>query len=228
MRFGSLKSELIYNTIIEELNSIGNGDISAALFPNSLRLLSKEFSGLDERQYLSIIELIANAYFVGKQEKVSLVATVPPSFSLKTKRIQNVAEEMIRGAKKSVMLTGYSISGFIDNLMDELISKSQKGILVKIFINDVQSQLAIDKLARYKSRFLQLYNYINKDDKMAALHAKILNVDGKKTLISSANLSYHGMSGNIELGTIIDSVKIAKQVEELFKDLLFSKVFTQL
>ena len=88
MRFGSLKSELIYNTIIEELNSIGDGDISAALFPNSLRLLSKEFSGLDERQYLSIIELIANAYFVGKQEKVSLVATVPPSFSLKTKRIQ--------------------------------------------------------------------------------------------------------------------------------------------
>ena len=135
---------------------------------------------------------------------------------------------MIRGAQKSVMLTGYSISGFIDNLMDELISKSQKGILVKIFINDVQSQLAIDKLVRYKSRFLQLYNYINKDDKMAALHAKILNVDGKKTLISSANLSYHGMSGNIELGTIIDSVKIAKQVEELFKDLLFSKVFTQL
>lgn len=228
MRFGSLKSELIYNTIIEELTSIGDGDISAALFPNSLRLLSKEFSGLDERQYLSIIELIANAYLVGKQEKVSLVATVPPSFSLKTKRIQNVAEEMIRGAQKSVMLTGYSISGFIDNLMDELISKSQKGILVKIFINDIQSQSSIDKLVRYKSRFLQLYNYINEEDKMAALHAKILTVDGKKTLISSANLSYHGMSGNIELGTIIDSVKIAKQVEELFKDLLFSKVFTQL
>lgn len=228
MRFGSLKSELIYNTIIEELNSIGDGDISAALFSNSLRLLSKEFSGLDERQYLSIIELIINAYLVGKQEKFSLVATVPPSFSLKTKRIQNVAEEMIRGAQKSVMLTGYSISGFIDNLMDELISKSQKGILVKIFINDVQSQSAIDKLIRYKSRFLQLYNYINEEDKMAALHAKILTVDGMKTLISSANLSYHGMSGNIELGTIIDSVKIAKQVEELFKELLFSKVFTQL
>ena len=197
MRFGSLKSELIYNTLIEELTLIGDGDICAALFPNSLRLLSKEFSGLDERQYLSIIELIANAYLAGKQEKVSLVATVPPSFSLKTKRIQNVAKEMIRGTQKSVMLTGYSISGFIDNLMDELISKSQKGILVKIFIND-------------------------------ALHAKNLTVDGKKTLISSANLSYHGMSGNIELGTIIDSVKIAKQVEELFKDLLFSKVFTRL
>ncbi|MBQ8428846.1 MAG: phospholipase [Clostridia bacterium] len=228
MRFGSLKSELIYNTLIEELTLIGDGDICAALFPNSLRLLSKEFSGLDERQYLSIIELIANAYLAGKQEKVSLVATVPPSFSLKTKRIQNVAKEMIRGTQKSVMLTGYSISGFIDNLMDELISKSQKGILVKIFINDAQNQSAIDKLVRYKSRFLQLYNYINEEDKMAALHAKILTVDGKKTLISSANLSYHGMSGNIELGTIIDSVKIAKQVEELFKDLLFSKVFTRL
>ena len=45
-------------------------------------------------------------------------------------------------------------------------------------------------------------------------------------LISSANLSYHGMTGNIEIGTQVRSEKIAKQINELFKQLLFSKVFT--
>lgn len=56
---------------------------------------------------------------------------------------------------------------------------------------------------------------------MAALHAKVISVDGQRTLITSANLSYHGQEGNIELGTLIESVKTAKEVEDLFtKDLI--------
>lgn len=34
------------------------------------------------------------------------------------------------------------------------------------------------------------------------------------------------MAGNIEIGTQVCSEKIAKQINELFKQLLFSKVFT--
>ncbi|MCI9005050.1 MAG: hypothetical protein HFH39_07390 [Lachnospiraceae bacterium] len=48
-------------------------------------------------------------------------------------------------------------------------------------------------------------------DVIAALHAKVISVDGEKTLITSANLSYHGQQGNIELGTVIDSKDIADQ-----------------
>ncbi len=62
---------------------------------------------------------------------------------------------------------------------------------------------------------------------MASLHAKVICVDKHKTLITSANLSYHGQEGNIELGTLIESQKIANQVEELFTRLVFSKVFVE-
>jgi len=55
----------------------------------------------------------------------------------------------------------------------------------------------------------------------------VVCVDQKQTLITSANLSYHGQEGNIELGTLIDSRKTAKQVEDLFTRLLFSKVFVE-
>ena len=41
--------------------------------------------------------------------------------------------------------------------------------------------------------------------KMAALHAKLLVSDAKKSLVSSANLSYHGMQGNVEMGFLIES-----------------------
>lgn len=62
---------------------------------------------------------------------------------------------------------------------------------------------------------------------MAALHAKVIVVDQAETLITSANLSYHGQEGNIELGTRIVSPEIAKQVDDVFTKLLFSKVFVE-
>ena len=224
MQFGSLRTELIYDTIKSEILAINEGNITKAFFPKSIELIKKEYPQLKEEQVLSIIELVGNA-LLEKREKISLVATVPLAFSLKTKRIQNVAEELIKNAKKSILLTGYSVSGFISKIIDLLIEKSQKGVLVKIFFNDLQSQSSVKKILDYRSKFLQVYDYTNREDKMAALHAKIIVVDKKETLISSANLSYHGMSGNIEIGTCISSEKVAKQIEELFKDLLFYKIF---
>lgn len=56
---------------------------------------------------------------------------------------------------------------------------------------------------------------------------KIICVDQSKTLITSANLSYHGQEGNIEMGTYIESATIARQVDEVFTKLLFSKVFLE-
>ena len=52
----------------------------------------------------------------------------------------------------------------------------------------------------------------------------MISVDAKETLITSANLSYHGQEGNIELGTHIMSSQIAKQVDDVFTALLFKKV----
>ena len=62
---------------------------------------------------------------------------------------------------------------------------------------------------------------------MAALHAKVISIDKKETLITSANLSYHGQEGNIELGTRIISKSIAQQVDDVFTKLLFKKIFIE-
>ena len=47
------------------------------------------------------------------------------------------------------------------------------------------------------------------------------------TVITSANLSYHGQQGNIELGTLIESKQIAKQIDDVFTKMIFSKVFSE-
>ena len=60
-----------------------------------------------------------------------------------------------------------------------------------------------------QSKYLQFFEYEkNSDDKMAASHAKILTIDSDKSLVSSANLSYHGLTGNIEMGFLVESMKL--------------------
>ena len=163
----------------------------------------------------------------GDMDKVSLVVTAPPLFSINARTTMNVMQSLIGNAERNILITGYSLSSYFLELVDTIIQKSQRGVFVKFFVNNLDKQPEFEKILRYKGRFLKVYNYRQEDDKMSALHAKVISVDQKQTLITSANLSYHGQQGNIELGTLIESKQIAKQIEDFFTKLIFSKVFEE-
>lgn len=160
-------------------------------------------------------------------DKVSLVVTAPPSFRIDAKPTMTVVRSMLEGAGRNILITGYSLSSYFSELTDTIIDKSQRGVFVKFFINNIEKQPDADKLLRYRGRFLQIYDYSNEEDKMAALHAKVISVDMKQTLITSANLSYHGQQGNIELGALIESEHTAKQLDNVMTQLIFKKIFKQ-
>ncbi len=160
-------------------------------------------------------------------DKVSLVVTAPPSFRIDAKPTMTVVRSMLEGAGRNILITGYSLSSYFSELTDTIIDKSQRGVFVKFFINNIEKQPDVDKLLRYKGRFLQIYDYSNEEDKMAALHAKVISVDMKQTLITSANLSYHGQQGNIELGALVESEHTAKQLDDVMTQLIFKKIFKQ-
>lgn len=190
--------------------------------------IKRQFPSVNDEEALSIYALICAAQLSGTKETAKLVLTAPPSFSVKALSTKNMVSKMLSDAKSSIIITGYSLSEHFDSMIDLIIQKSQSGVFVKFFVNNIDEQPHFDKLRRYKGRFLKIYNYKNSDDHMSALHAKVISVDKKITLITSANLSYHGQQGNIELGTIIESTAIARQVEDVFTQLLFSKVFSEI
>ena len=179
----------------------------------SILQIMRRYPSLSQKQAEEIYRLISAASISKSSVTASLVATIPPTFSVKA----------IREFKRSVLITGYSLSGYFADLVDVLIEKSQKGIYIKFFVNNIEAQKSFDKLCRYKGRFLHIYNYLGNSDSMAALYAKVISVDQEKTLITSANLSYHVQEGNIELGTLVESKELAKQVDDLFTYLIFSK-----
>ena len=193
----------------------------------AIREIQKRYPSLSEQEATEIFSMISSAA-ERSDDGAELIITAPPSFALKAKPTKVVVNSMLSNAKSSILITGYSLSDYFSDLVDCVIQKSQEGVLVKFFVNDIESQNSFDRLFRYKGRFLKIYNYPKQEDKMSALHAKVISVDQQDTLITSANLSYHGQEGNIELGAKIHSKDLARQVEDVFTRLVFKRTFVEL
>ena len=192
-----------------------------------VNLIKKRYPNLSPAEAEEIYLLVSSALMANQGDRSELVVTAPPSFSVKARSTVNTVSSMILRAQNSILITGYSLSGYFGDLVDCMIQKSKSGVLIKFFANGLEGQAEFEKLLKYRGRFLRIYNYQKPEDPMSSLHAKVICVDQSKTLITSANLSYHGQEGNIEMGTYIESATIARQVDEVFTKLLFSKVFLE-
>ena len=217
MSTGSINLDILLNKIMTDAISGSN---------DSINEIQKRYPALSEKEAREIYALVT-AGAKNPSNTASLVVTAPPSFSIYAKPTKVVVDAMITNAQRSILITGYSLSDYFTDLVDCIIKKSQEGVFVKFFVNDIDNQKAFERLCRYRGRFLKIYNYPKQKDTMSALHAKVISVDQKETLITSANLSYHGQEGNIELGAQIESRETAKQVEDVFTQLIFSKVFVE-
>lgn len=226
---GNIGIAIIVETLVAEIERFGEVNFDIQVFKKSYLSIKERFPSLTEEEIYNVIQIAISLYSYKVHENVELVITAPNSFKLKALKTSIVVHDLINNAQRSITLTGYSISEYFAGLLEELLDKSRKGVYVNLYVNDfVGKQEQLDKLKLYKGRFLNIYDYNKGSDRMAALHAKMLVVDGFKTFISSSNLSYHGLEGNIEMGVLINSNKKANNVEELFKQLRAQKVFTKL
>lgn len=188
-----------------------------------------EFPSLSQKEAECLLNMFIELSGKNKNECIDLSVTAPNSFSIKAETTSVTMYELLKNAEKSILITGYSISDYFDDLLDIIVSKIKKGVLVKLFLNDFDSKKDIlDKLLLYKGRFLEIYNFNKSKKGIEALHAKVISVDSKKSLITSANLSFNGLQKNIEVGSIINSSRIARNIEDMFYKLKNMKVFSKI
>lgn len=210
---------------LKDLLSIQETDINEVA-----ELVMKELPTISEQDAIKV-SMLADALVSNiNQESVEIVTTTPLSFQIKGRKTQSVVEEILSSAKRSITFTGYSISEYFEYLLKLIDLKSRCGVNVDLFINDYETHKKVLLDIYHKERkFFKVYRYSgNKEDKMASLHAKTIIVDEEKIFISSANLSYHGLSSNIEIGTLITSESKAKQLLSIFSELKRQKVFVSI
>lgn len=225
MSTGNVNLDILLNAIKD--TAPDSSDRQSTANAPVVNLIKKRYPNLSPAEAEEIYLLVSSALMANQGDRSELVVTAPPSFSVKARSTVNTVSSMILRAQNSILITGYSLSGYFGDLVDCMIQKSKSGVLIKFFANGLEGQAKFEKLLKYRGRFLRIYNYQKPEDPMSSLHAKVICVDQSKTLITSANLSYHGQEGNIEMGTYIESATIARQVDEVFTKLLFSKVFLE-
>ena len=224
----NIRLELISSEIIQAIEAFCVRNDSK-VFGTVITNLKKEFPSLSDQEIWQIIGLCVNVYSGKEAEKAELAITAPISFKLKARKINEVITNMIQDSQKSITLTGYSVSDYFSEMIDLIISKSQQGIYVRLYLNDYEKHKTnLKRLMDLRTKHLRVFDYQKQDDEMAALHAKTSVVDEKELLVSSANLSYHGMQGNVEMGIRLVSEDKAKQVESLLKEMVGMKVFKEL
>ena len=217
----SINADILVDELLAELSA--SGDNSKAV-----RLVKKELPSLSDDDATKVCQLVNSLTYRQDSESVEIVTTTPVSFLAKTRKTRPVIEELISGAEHSITLTGYSVSAHFEESLKLINRKSKQGIVVELFVDNYKKMRAVlSDIEHTNRRFLKVYEYTGKaDDKMAALHAKTIIVDGTKMLISSANLTYHGLDGNIEIGALISSKRKVAQVQDVFTDLKRQQIFT--
>lgn len=133
--------------------------------------------------------------------EAELVATLPPEAPGIARPTARVVSEMIERANTEIILLGYELTDA--SLVGHLARAALRGVAV-IVICDRNRGVAKRLLDAWPTD--KCYPRVFCDRQRpegtpyASMHAKSLLADGNDLLVTSANFTFHGLHGNIEIG----------------------------
>lgn len=205
----------LYSSILEGRKNSMSKDfpLLLTLFPS----LSKD----ELANLLVFIKLLNTKY---SQEKVDLVGTLPISLS-NIRRTVGVVRQLLNEAQSHILITGYAISEYFNDIFNLVISQNNKGLKVDLYVDDNKHVSQFLNQIKDKAHSINIYTY--QGNEYSSLHAKVIVVDYQKAFVSSANLSYNGIVNNLELGTLITGKK-ASALSQIFDELYSKGYFKRL
>lgn len=227
MRLGYIEDLLFSNRFL--LKNILEANDSQGIFQirhEAITQIDKLFPDVSEEDKYKFLSLLITSYFREQKDKMKLIWSGPSVAGLPGRDTELVFEELIDGAQHSIIISIYALSEYAVKLIKLLKKKAKQGIYIEIYVNDFNSkkELLIDLLSLNSSQIF-MYEYIGAKNNTQALHAKILTIDDTKSIVTSSNLSYNGMEGNLELGVILESKEKAKEIRAIFSALIEKKYF---
>jgi phosphatidylserine/phosphatidylglycerophosphate/cardiolipin synthase-like enzyme len=161
---------------------------------------------------------------------VSLIWTGPSELPHHTRTTENALVDLIAHAQQEIIIVGYTLTLAVKHIILYLAQAQQRGVQVVLFVDRMEENqlLPILKSCWPPHQMLPfLYTrQASTSDPKSALHAKAMIIDNRAMLATSANLSYHGLAGNIELGLLVEG-HVAQEAANLLKTLIIEGVCTK-
>ena len=156
-----------------------------------------------------------------------LVATLPPETPGLARPTERVVHEMVSQANTEVILLGYELR---DEVLVKLLARaSGRGADVVVICD--RGRGALQMVNRAWPRGVRRPKIFQdrartKASPYASMHAKCMLVDGCDLLVTSANFTFHGLHGNIELGVRLGGSPAA-EARKIFTHLVESRVLEE-
>jgi phosphatidylserine/phosphatidylglycerophosphate/cardiolipin synthase-like enzyme len=141
----------------------------------------------------------------------------------------SVLHELIAGAEERVLIVSYAaytLAGLARDLADAVA----RGCEV-----DVVFETEEDSAGAYEGPHTTPFGAVagirrwrwpadQRPEAGAALHAKLLVVDGRRALIGSANLTHRALDANLEAGLLVSDPDVAEELEGHVRTLMAARV----
>ncbi len=204
------------------------------------KIWEKDFSGYAPQSVALSLVAAVNATEEEKNKTIlSLVWTGPSSEKIPLRRTEQVLAQLIRDARSHLLLVSFAVYK-AEEIMQALENAVRRDVKVTFIIETPSSgnkKISFDPFRNF-SKLLQenveFYIWspekrlLSDDGKHGSLHAKVAISDSGTAFITSANLTDYAMNLNMEMGTLIVSKDVSRQVEEHFFELIAEDILIQL
>lgn len=150
------------------------------------------------------------------RNEVEIVCTAPSRLGIPLRTTFSTILEMIGAANSDILVVGYVFTEGAHKVVKELAAAARVRKVRVVFIGNRMKQrvrLIGSLWTPGTPPPIVFSRECDPEDDMSALHAKLIICDGTNGLITSANLSHHGLHENIEIGARIKSPTTARLVE---------------
>lgn len=183
-------------------------------------------------------------------DRVQLVWSPPDLDEVDARDTSVVVQELFRRARSSVLISTFALDEKkkAEALFGELAARMdlEPSLSVRVFVNvhrkhldDTPADVLVREFATHirddvwpGKRLPEVFydpRSLEKDGhKRAVLHAKAVVVDGRFTLLTSANFTEAAQERNIEAGVLIDDVRLAARVTRQFDHFVDARILRRL
>lgn len=143
----------------------------------------------------------------------------------------NTVQRLFQTAQHEILIVGYTFSlesAFIKAIFDEVIAAARRGCRIEIIYH--QNEENLNRILNLWPNDLfqpMLYSWKGNESEWASLHSKLIMVDQRKMLITSANFTLHGFRKNIETGVLIENHELSLTMWRQFRSLIQNKAMVR-
>lgn len=165
---------------------------------------------------------------------LELIWTGPRNFPTTFRRTDQALLELIEDAKDNLLIVSFAVykARPIIDAIEKAIMRNVNVLICLEDSNGGQGKLSFSEVKAFSDSIFKLASFytwpienrpLTADGKFGSLHAKIAVADQQKVFISSANLTDFAMDLNMEMGVVINDLRLAVQISELFTNLIATR-----